>query len=75
MKDLRSFPLNITSNTSQINTFCIFGGNSPYINKRYKDKFKTLFRNLKFFKIKYAGHWLHVEKPEEFIKIISKNLI
>ena len=75
MKDLRGFPFDIISNTSQIDTLCIFGGDSPYINEKYKDKFKTLFRNLKFFKIEDAGHWLHVEKPEEFIKIISKNLI
>ena len=39
------------------------------------DKFKTLFTNLKFFKIKDAGHWLHAEKPQEFINIISKKLI
>ena len=75
MKDLRGFPFDMISNTSQIDTLCIFGGDSPYINEKYKDKFKTLFKNLKFFKIEDAGHWLHVEKPEEFIKIISKKLI
>ena len=75
MKYLRGFPIDLISNTSHIDTVCIFGENSPYINKIYKDKFKTLFINLKFFKIKDAGHWLHVEKPQEFIKIISKKLI
>ena len=40
-----------------------------------KDKFKTLFTNLKFINIEDAGHWLHVEKPQEFMKIISKKLI
>ena len=75
MKDLRGFPFDIISHTSQVDTLCIFGGDSPYINEEHKDKFKTLFRNLKFFKIENAGHWLHVEKPQEFIKIISKNLI
>ena len=75
MSDLRGFPIDIISNASQIDTLCIFGGNSPYINEKYKDKFKTLFTNLKFFKIKDAGHWLHAEKPQEFINIISKKLI
>ena len=75
MKDLRGFPFDIISNNSQIDTLCIFGGNSPYINEKYKDKFKTLFTNLEFFKIEDAGHWLHVEKQQEFIKIISKKLI
>ena len=75
MRDLRGFPIETISNVSQTDTFCIFGGNSPYINEKYKDKFKTLFTNLKFFKVKDAGHWLHVEKPKEFMKIISKKLI
>ncbi len=75
MKDLRGFPLDIISSASKIETICIFGGDSPYINENYKDKFKTLFVNLNFFKIENVGHWLHVEKPEEFIKIISKKLI
>ncbi len=75
MKHLRRFPIDLISNVSNIDTFCIFGENSPYINKKYKEKFKTLFTNLEFFKIEDAGHWLHVEKPQEFIKIISKKLI
>ena len=75
MSELRGFPLDVISNVSQVDTSCIFGGNSPYINKKYKEKFKALFTNLKFFKIEDAGHWLHVEKPKEFIKIISKKLI
>ena len=75
MKDLRGFPLDIISNTSQIDTICIFGGNSPYIQENFKKKFKTLFTNVKFFKIEDAGHWLHVESPQEFINIISKKFI
>ena len=75
MKYLRGFPIELISNISYIETLCIFGENSSYINKKYKDKFKTLFTNLQFFKIEDAGHWLHVEKPQEFIKIISKKLI
>ena len=75
MKDLRGFPIDIISNASQIDTLCIFGENSPYINEKYKHKFKTLFANLQFFKIEGAGHWLHVEKPKEFIDIVSKKLI
>ena len=75
MNDLRGFPIDKISNASQIETICVFGGNSPYINEKYKDKFKTLFTNLKFFKIEDAGHWLHVEKPKELINIISKKLI
>ena len=75
MKYLRGFPIDLISNISDIDTVCIFGENSHYINKKYKDKFKTLFINLKFFKIEDAGHWLHIEKPQEFIKIISKKLI
>ena len=52
MKYLRGFPIELISNVSHIDTLCIFGENSPYINKKYKDKFKTLFTNLKFLKLK-----------------------
>ena len=75
MKYLRGFPIGLISNISHIDTVCIFVEKSPYINKIYKDKFKTLFTNLKFFKIEDAGHWLHVEKPKEFVNIISKKII
>ena len=75
MKDLRGFPFDIISNSSQTDTLCIFGADSTYLNEKYKDKFKTLFTNLKFCKIEDAGHWLHVQKPEKFIQIISKKLI
>ena len=75
MKYLRGFPIDLISNISHVDTLCVFGENSPYINKKYKDTFKTLFRNLSFFKIQNTGHWLHVEKPKEFINIISKKLI
>ncbi len=75
MRDLRGFPHDIISNASQVDTICIFGGKSPYIKENYKNKFKKLFKNLSFFKIEDAGHWLHVERPEEFIKIISKKII
>ncbi len=60
MRYLRGFPIDLISNVSHINTLCIFGENSPYINKKYKDKFKTLFINLKFFKIKDACHCFNV---------------
>ena len=75
MKDLRRFPFDLISNSSNVDTLCIFGADSPYINEKYKDKFKTLFTNVKFLKIENVGHWLHVQKPNEFIQIISQKLI
>tara|TARA_B100000242_G_C42803642_1_gene373720 strand:- start:179 stop:658 length:480 start_codon:yes stop_codon:yes gene_type:complete len=75
MKDLRGFPLDSISNTSEVKTICIFGAKSSYVNEKYKKQFETIFLNLKFIKIDGAGHWLHAEKPSEFIEIISKNLI
>ena len=75
MKDLRGFPSDKTSNTSEIKTLCIFGGKSSYLNEKYKKQFQTLFLNLRFIKIEDAGHWLHSDKPEDFVNIISKNLI
>ena len=42
MKYLRGFPIDLISKVSHIDTFCIFGENSPYINQKYKNKFKIL---------------------------------
>ena len=60
----------------QIRDIYLITNDLSLINKsKYKDKFKTLFTKLEFFKIENAGHWLHVEKPKEFIELISKKLI
>lgn len=75
MSDLRGFPNEVDLKASVIKTICIYGEKSSYLNENFKKDFQRLFSNLKFEKVNDAGHWLHVEKSNEFIEIISKNLI
>ena len=75
MSDLRGFPNQVNFKASLIKTVCIYGEKSSYLNENIKKDFERLFSNLKFEKVNDAGHWLHVEKSNEFIDIISKNLI
>lgn len=75
MSDLRNFSINEKFKSVNTNTICIYGENSSYLNEDNKKEFLKLFTNLKFKKVYNAGHMLHFEKSDEFIEIISKNLI
>ncbi|GLV37073.1 uncharacterized protein CBL_02096 [Carabus blaptoides fortunei] len=50
-------------------TLFIAGGASDYIQKRDHGHIKQLFPNAEFQTIDGAGHWLHSEKPHEFVDI------
>jgi pimeloyl-ACP methyl ester carboxylesterase len=51
-------------------TLFIKGGNSDYINaSNYPDLIK-LFPNAQLVEIPGAGHWVHADKPAEFIKAV-----
>jgi len=52
----------------------IRGGNSDYV--KYED-FDQIYRNFPKADIKTiegAGHWIHADKPDEFLKIVSEFL-
>jgi esterase len=44
------------------------GANSRYVLPEYRDKICTLFPKARFAKLANAGHWLHAERPREFIE-------
>ena len=48
-------------------TLFLSGGDSTYVLPDHRPGIKALFPNAKFAKIPGAGHWLHAEKPREFI--------
>jgi abhydrolase domain-containing protein 11 len=51
------------------------GGNSNYINQhRDQAKCRQLFPNCTFETIDDAGHWVHAEKPAEFVSSVSRFL-
>lgn len=51
-------------------TVFIAGGSSDYIQKKDHEEIKKLFPKAEFVTIEGAGHWLHSEKPAEFLDIV-----
>lgn len=49
----------------------ISGSNSSYVLPEYLKKIRQLFPKAAFAKINGAGHWLHAEKPREFIETVE----
>ena len=47
---------------------------SDYIPKNSHDEIKKYFPSAKFVYIDGAGHWVHADKPKQFIKIVSQFL-
>lgn len=52
-------------------TLFIKGENSNYIRDQDHNLIKKLFPNYFFKEIENAGHWIHAEKPEEFLKVVD----
>lgn len=52
-------------------TFFLSGGKSDYVTAAHRAPIKALFPNAVFAKIPDAGHWLHAEKPREFIASVA----
>ena len=47
------------------------GAESHYVKPEYRDKIRALFPKARFAKLAGAGHWLHAEKPREFIETVA----
>jgi len=60
--------LNIYSNP----TLFIKGENSDYINTTDEKMIKEYFSKSKIITINNASHWVHAEKPDEFIKAVKE---
>lgn len=55
----------------QAETLFITGGKSSYVPQADFDSIRSLIPNSTFETIPNAGHWLHAEAPQEFVKIVS----
>lgn len=60
--------------TYQGPTYFIGGGNSVFLKPDQHEAIKLIFPLAKFDYIPGAGHWLHAEKPTEFLKLVSQFL-
>ena len=74
MNELRDFPIN---NFIEFNRpiLCIFGENSNYVTPENKSDFRKFFPKVIFHQFQNTGHWLHAEKPKEFVEKIVNYLI
>lgn len=52
-------------------TLFLSGGTSDYVLPEHRDHIKALFPAAKFASIPGAGHWLHAERPQEFIAAVE----
>jgi pimeloyl-ACP methyl ester carboxylesterase len=57
---------------SEIPTLFIRGEKSDYILDKDESSIKTIFPNSEIVTIPGAGHWVHAEKPEEFVHIVKQ---
>jgi len=51
-------------------TLVIAGGRSGYIEPEHRPLFQRLFPSARFATIDGAGHWLHSEKPNDFLSLL-----
>jgi pimeloyl-ACP methyl ester carboxylesterase len=52
-------------------TLFLSGSKSNYVKNEHRAEIRRLFPNARFAKIIDAGHWLHAEKPREFIQTLQ----
>lgn len=53
----------------------VLGGKSDYVGEADKTEIHRLFPSAQFTSIAGAGHWVHVEKPEEFAAAVMDFLL
>ena len=50
----------------------IKGENSDYITKSDEIMINEYFKNVQMVTIKDASHWVHAEKPDEFVRVVKE---
>ncbi len=71
INELKSFP-HINKKNFLTNVLIIYSANEEYVNSRNLKSFNKYFKNIQLNKISGVGHWIHYQKPEEFIQKILK---
>jgi esterase len=47
----------------------LLGERSDYVQPEHRPRIRELFPSARFLSLRGAGHWLHAEKPEEFVGV------
>jgi esterase len=72
MPKILSFP--DVSDTFDGPVLFLSGGKSDYVRRAHRDRIKAMFPAARFARIPDAGHWLHAEKPAEFLAVAGTYL-
>ncbi len=70
MPKIMGFPEDVTG-VFDAATLFLSGGNSDYVLPAHRPKIREMFPKAAFVKISGTGHWLHAEKPTEFIATVD----
>lgn len=69
MPDILGFPE--VSGVFEGPVLFLTGSRSDYVLPEHRARIRTLFPHARFAKIPDAGHWLHAEKPREFVAAVQ----
>jgi pimeloyl-ACP methyl ester carboxylesterase len=73
LESLGSLPEETLKSQSSIATLFIAGTQSHYITEAMRPSIARLFPNYQLEKLD-AGHWVHAEKPVEFVELVENFL-
>ncbi len=71
MSELTGFPLSESDWLIDIPTLFMRGENSDYIGTDEVTEIEGHFSDARIETLEQAGHWLHAERPQEFLKMVS----
>eukprot|EP00096_Caligus_rogercresseyi_P015053 TRINITY_DN7506_c0_g1_i1.p1 TRINITY_DN7506_c0_g1~~TRINITY_DN7506_c0_g1_i1.p1 ORF type:complete len:306 (+),score=51.69 TRINITY_DN7506_c0_g1_i1:114-1031(+) len=73
-RDLAFFPREWSRLQTDVPTLFVGGGKSEYIRREDHDAIKTQFRGSDIVYVPGAGHWVHAERPNDFLELVIKFL-
>ncbi|CAF0813146.1 unnamed protein product [Adineta ricciae] len=74
MEDIMLFPTEFDNARTNVDTLFIAGGKSNYITDQSIPKMKRLFPSHRLIRIPNAGHWVHSERPHDFLNCVLPEL-
>ena len=69
--DLSPVVHDVSKQKIAVPTFFVFGENSPYNNDAGRARIPVLFEHSKQIALSKAGHYVHVERQDEFAKVVD----
>ncbi|XP_052024375.1 protein ABHD11 [Apodemus sylvaticus] len=64
-----TFPQHLASYSGP--TLFLLGGNSPYVQPSHHSEIRRLFPQAQFQTVPNAGHWVHSDKPQDFMDAVT----